>query len=342
MARDEVKVRMLEVGVCGTDRELCSFRYGTPPPGFEYFILGHESLAEVVQTGPAVETLKPGDLAFLTVRRSCADENCAACRSGRADFCTSGGYGEHGIKDLHGFMTSFVVDREQNMRRVPDRLRDVGVLLEPLTIAEKAFLEVAVIQRRLPWRKRHTRALVLGAGPIGLLGAMLLANAHFETYVYSRSPAPNPKAYIAEAIGAQYISSQLESVEAVRERIGDVDLIYEAMGAPQTAFDAMELLGPNGVFVFTGVPAPERGVKPDAHRILLNLILNNQVVLGTVNAGPDACDAAAHDLGIMYDRWPEALCSMITGRYAIEDFREAISGGPGTIKNVVALEDSRL
>ena len=340
-APDEVKVRIIEVGVCGTDRELCAFHFGTPPPGFDYFVLGHESLGEVVETGAAVETLKPGDLAFISVRRPCAHQDCAPCRSGRPDFCATGGYAEHGIKDLHGFMTSFVVDSEQYVRRVPQRLRDVGVLVEPLTIAEKAFIQVAAIQRRPPFGNRQPRAAVLGAGPIGLLGAMLLANAHFETHIYSRSPASSLQASIAKEFGAQYISSAAEPVEAVRERIGEVDLIYEAMGAPQTAFEAMELLGANGVFVFTGVPGPDVEVKPDAHRILLNMNLKNQVVLGTINAGPDACSAAIHDIDVLYGRWPEALASMITGRYPIEAFREAISGGDCIIKNVVTLEQGR-
>ena len=147
----EVKVRILEVGVCGTDRDICAFQYGTPPVDSEYLIIGHESLGEVVEVGPEVSRIVVGDLVVLTVRRPCPHENCFACRNGRQDFCFTGDFAERGIKGVHGFMTEFVVDDEKYLNRVPRALRDIAIMTEPLTIAEKALTQVWQVQQRLPW-----------------------------------------------------------------------------------------------------------------------------------------------------------------------------------------------
>ncbi|MGH9943939.1 MAG: alcohol dehydrogenase catalytic domain-containing protein, partial [Pyrinomonadaceae bacterium] len=138
----EVKLRVLEVGVCGTDKEISTFEYGTPPADSPYLVIGHESLSEVVETGPAVSRLKPGDLVVASVRRPCPHAHCVACRTGRQDFCFTGDFSERGIKERHGYMTEFFADDEQYLNVVPGPLREVGVLVEPLTIAEKALAQV--------------------------------------------------------------------------------------------------------------------------------------------------------------------------------------------------------
>jgi glucose 1-dehydrogenase len=334
-ARSEVKLRILEVGVCGTDKDICAWAYGTPPEGSDHFVLGHESLGEVVEVGPEVADMRVGDLAVATVRLPCTDADCLPCRSGHYDFCATGHYREHGIVRLDGFMTEFVVADRETLHPVARELRDVGVLVEPLTIAEKALLEVGEVQKRLPWGEGRHRAVVLGAGPVGLLGAMALVNAGFDTYVYSR--APKPKAAVAEAVGARYISSEETPMEQMAEQVGNIDLIYEAVGASQFAFEALKHLGSNGIFVFTGVPRGGAPVALDTERIMYNLVLKNQVVLGTVNAGPEAFERAVRDIGVFAARWPAALRSMITGRFPIEEFRDPVMGRAGGIKNVIAI-----
>lgn len=136
---DQVTLRVLEIGICGTDREICSFEYGTPPQGDDYLVIGHESLAEVVEVGSAVNRLQVGDLIVPTVRRPCVHLECLACRSGHHDYCYTGDFSERGIKEAHGYMTEYVVDHERYMNLVPPDLREVAVLTEPLTIAEKAL-----------------------------------------------------------------------------------------------------------------------------------------------------------------------------------------------------------
>ena len=177
----DVKLRILEAGICGTDREITSFQYGTPPANSPHLVIGHEALGEVTDVGSGVTGLAPGDLAVLMVRRPCPHDCCAPCRRGRPDFCITGDFTERGIKGAHGYMTEFVVDDQRYVVKVPKELREVAVLLEPLTVAEKAAEQVRALAARLPGELKNDpsniRAVVLGAGPIGLLGAMKLVNA---------------------------------------------------------------------------------------------------------------------------------------------------------------------
>lgn len=343
----EVKLRILEVGICGTDREIREFEYGTPPAGSDYLILGHECLAEVVAVGSGrLERLSVGDLVVPMVRRPCPHAHCASCCAGRQDFCYTGDFTERGIKGAHGFLTERVVDEESYLHRVPGSIRDVAVLVEPLTIAEKAMQQVWDVQERLPWASRTDpsrgpghghRGLVLGGGPVGLLGAMVLVSRGFETFVYSREPETGPKAAVVAGFGARYISAGTHSVSELHDVAGAIDLVYEATGASRLAFEVLDLLDANAVFVFTGVPGRKTPVQVDTDRIMRNMVLMNQVVFGTVNAGPPAFQAAIRDLEIFLERWPRSLESIITGRYPMESYEALLSGEAGGIKNVIRI-----
>lgn len=345
-AASQVKIRSLEVGVCGTDREICTFVYGAPPDGFDYLVLGHESLGEVVEVGAGVSHLKPGDLVVPSVRRPCGHESCLPCREDKQDFCFTGDFTERGIKMTHGFMTEYYVEEEKFLTYVPAELRDVAVLVEPLTVAEKGLAQVRKVQERLPWVAPGTppnrigggkTAVVLGAGPVGILGAMVLLINGFKTFVYSRSKAPNPKAELVESIGAKYISSETETVDQLAERVGSIDLVYEAVGKAKISYDVLRILGLNGIYVFTGIPAPKPAIDVEADLIMRNLVLKNQAVVGTVNADREAFEGAIRDLGIFLKRWPAAVRSLITGRYKIEQYRDLLLGRATGIKNVIAL-----
>ena len=342
-----VKLRMLDVGICGTDREICGFEYGTPPRGSDYLVIGHESLGEVVEVGRGVTRVKVGDIVVPTVRRVCPHDHCVACRAGRQDFCFTGDFKERGIKEAHGFMTEIVVDDEAFMNVVPRYLRDVAVLAEPLTTAEKALMQVFEVQQRLPWACPTTkntadnhchRAVVLGAGPVGLLGALALANAGFETFVYSRTGSGGPdKVKLVESFGGRYVAAETTPISQLAETVGSIDLVYEAVGASQTAFEMLKVLGVNGIFVFTGVPGRRGPVEVDTDALMKNLVLKNQLVFGTVNAGRDAYEAAIRDLGTFMERWPDAVRGLITGRYPMEAHADLLLGRPSGIKNVLAI-----
>jgi glucose 1-dehydrogenase len=341
----EVKLRMLEVGICGTDREIARFEYGEPPAGSDYLILGHESLGEVVEVGPAVDSLAVGDLVVTMVRRPCPHAECLPCRTGHQDFCVTEDYTERGIKGLHGFMAEYVVDEAQYMSVVPREIREIAVLVEPMTIAAKARFQAAKILQRLPWfdprRIRNPndmtyRALVLGAGAVGLLGAVALRNLGFDTYVYNRAPGPNPKSELVESIGAHYVSEG--DLREFAYLIGHVDLVYEATGASQLAFRAMQVLGANSIFIFTGVPALGAASSIDTDAIMRNAVLKNQVILGTVNAGKEGFEAAIGALDAAAQRWPDAMQALISGRYPLDAYRDLLLGQSGGIKNVLTFE----
>ncbi len=343
----EVKLKILDVGVCGTDRHICAFAFGTPPPGSDYLIIGHEALGEVIEVGEGVQHLKVGDLVVPVVRHPCSDPGCRACRAGRQDFCFTGTYTERGIVGLHGYMTEMVVDDAHYLNPVPADLRDVAILTEPLTIAEKAFSQVWQIQQRLPWLYegvsanepgRGLKAVVLGAGPIGLLGAMYLVTAGFETYVYSRSPVPNNKAAAVEGIGAAYISSETTPIEEFTAMVGTFELVYEALDAAPLSVEVLRLLGRNGVFVFTSVPDERKLFGIDASQALHNLSMKNQVVVGTVNAGPATFPAAIEHLAMFRQRWPQTLQELITARYPVARYADVLVGRAGGIKNVITFD----
>jgi threonine dehydrogenase-like Zn-dependent dehydrogenase len=343
---DQVMARMLDVGICGTDREICTFEYGTPPPGDDHLVIGHESLAEIVHVGSAVERLQAGDLVVPSVRRPCPHPGCRACRSGHQDYCYTGDFSERGIKEAHGYMAEYVVDQEQYMNVVPPGLREIAVLAEPLTIAEKALAQTFwMMQHRPPWLDPRTpagergeglSALVLGIGPVGLLGAMKLATAGFTTYVYSREVPPNPRIDLVDAIGATYVSSQTTTFPSLAAQLGNIDLVYEAVGSSHFALQALQALGANGIFVLTGVPGLQALTEADPAHLMRNMVLKNQVLLGTVNAGPEAFASALRNLDVFRQRWPAVVPTLIAGRYPPEQAPDLILGRPTGIKSVIA------
>ncbi|MCW5889717.1 MAG: glucose 1-dehydrogenase [bacterium] len=342
----QVKLRILEVGVCGTDREIAHFQYGTPPAGSEWLVIGHESLGEVVEVGPDVQGLAPGDLVVPMVRRPCPHPTCLACTAGRQDFCYTGDFTERGIKGRHGFMTELVVDEARYMNPVPRALRDTAVLVEPLTIAEKALIQLWQVQERLPWAcpvvpgqapgHCHT-AIVLGSGPVGLLGALALRAADFDVHVFSRAAAPNPASELLAQVGAHYVSAADEPIAALAQRLGNVDLVYEATGAAQIAFDTLAVMGANSVFIFTGVPGRRGPITIDADGLMRDLVLKNQMVFGTVNASREAFAAAIRDLGVFEHKWPGVVRRLVTAHWPVTAFRDLLLSDPAGIKNVVSL-----
>jgi threonine dehydrogenase-like Zn-dependent dehydrogenase len=249
-------------------------------------------------------------------------------------------------------MTEFVVDSERNMHVVPPELRDVAVLTEPLTIAEKAKEQVQLLQRRLPWLNpdlpmvaqatRKLYGVILGAGPVGLLGAFVLASIGGEIYVYALPPAPNPASAIVEAVGATYVSKGQVTEEQRKELLGNVDLVYEATGVSSLAFEAWRILGPYSTFIFTGVPGHHPPIEVDTDTLMRNIVLKNQVIIGTVNADSKAFDGAIRDLGVFNQRWPDALRSIITSRSPIEDAQDMLLGKTGGIKNVISFEPASI
>jgi threonine dehydrogenase-like Zn-dependent dehydrogenase len=339
VSRTGVKIRILEVGVCGTDKEICSFEYNFPPPrGCDYLILGHESLGEVVEVGPEVTTVAPGDLVVAMVRRPCLNPACQACLSDHQDFCSTGSYIERGIKEMHGFMTGFVVEDEKYVCKLPNELREIGVLTEPLTVAEKALLQLEAVQSRLSWWKFGGTAVVLGAGPVGILGAMALRTRGYRTLVYSREPESDPRAGLCAAMGVEYASTATTTVDQFAKHCGNIDVVYEATGYAPLSFQMLQHLSPNGVFIFTGIAGKRPPLPLDTDRMILNMVLKNQILLGTVNASRQAFENAIADLTVFQRQFPQAIANVISRRYTIDQHQDLLFGRAGGIKNVITLE----
>ncbi len=334
-----VKLKVLEVGICGTDREICTFEYGEAPPQSPYFVLGHESFCEVIEVGSGVQQIKPGDLAVLSVRRPCP-EMCPACRVGRQDFCYTGDFKERGIKKLHGFMTELIVEDQQYVYTVPRELREIAVLTEPLTVTEKAFDQLSTVRERMPWHDRASNsstrnALILGAGPVGLLAAMKMVLEGFNTFVYSLGKGDAAKEKIMKDIGVTFIPAEdVKASDVLSPCGGHVDVVIEALGAATVSFEVLQALEQNAIFIFTGVPGRKAPIPFDLSDLMKELVLKNQLVFGTVNAGPAHFRSSIADLERFNVRFPQAVRGLITARIAMEQFAGPIDQPVG-IKNVI-------
>jgi threonine dehydrogenase-like Zn-dependent dehydrogenase len=331
----EVLLRVIEVGICGTDREIFAFEHGAPPPGASELVLGHEALAEVIEVGPDALWARAGDLVVPMVRRPCPNPRCAACRAGRPEYCATGEFSERGIVHADGFLSEYVVEDERYLVPVPHILEDVAVLVEPLSVVAKAAEELAAMHARFGFDIPRPRGLVLGAGPVGLLGAMTLRADDVATYVFSREAEDSARAELIRSIGATYVSAARTPLERLPERIGAVDDIFEAVGVAEVAFGALPMLAANGVLVMSGIPAQRGPASADLGRWMRDLVLKNQVVLGTVNAGRAAFESAVHRLEQFMVLFPDALRSLLT-RSPFDEAPDILVRGRG-IKDVIAV-----
>jgi threonine dehydrogenase-like Zn-dependent dehydrogenase len=334
----QVRLAVLEVGICGTDRDIAAFEYGEPPHGSDHLILGHEVVAEVIDTGPLVTTVNTGDLAVLTVRRPCAVPTCRACAAGRQDFCTTGEFSERGIKHAHGYLTELVVEEEQHVIPVPPQLADVAALVEPLSIAAKAAEQAQAVQQRLPWEPERGRVLVLGAGPVGMLGAIAMVVTGFDTIVYSREPADSRRADSVGQLGATYVSAEDAPLDKLPAIVGPVEVIYEAVGVAAVAFGAAQSLSPNGLLILTGIPAPTAPAAVPLDRIMKDIVLNNQAIIGTVNAGRSAFGLAIHKLEQAMYLVPDSVRAIITNRVSLDAAPDVLRE-PHGVKDIVRIRN---
>ena len=336
-----VLVRVLRVGLDGTDREINEGKYGTAPPGSDFLVLGHESFGIVEKVEANVTELAPGDYVVAVVRRPGTSPYDAI---GMSDMTTDERYYEHGISLLHGFLTEYYVDMPEYLIRIPSPLRAVGVLLEPASVIVKGIAQAYEIQRRLRiWQPR--RAAVLGAGTIGLLATLLLRLRGLEVVAMARTEPSYLNSELVEALGAHYVSTRQMTITEVSERFGPFDIIFEATGFSPLVFEAMEVLGKNGVLVLSSVTGGQRRVEVPADVITLGFVLGNKVMVGTVNANREHFEVGVRELGLAEMQYPGWLSRLLTHRVAgLERFSEAfrlLGGGARAIKvfvEVAAME----
>lgn len=323
----DVLVRILQCGVDGTDKEIIEAQYGTSPEGVDFLIIGHESFGIVEEVGENVTEFKIGDFVVATVRRACGDT--IYDKIGTYDMTTADVYHEHGINKLHGFLTEYYIDRPEYLIRVPKDLKEVAVLLEPTSIVEKGIIQAYEIQRRLKvWQPK--RAAVLGAGPIGLLAALILRLKGIETYVLARTQPPYLNSNLVKAIEARYLSTKEMSFRDISEEFGPFDIIFEATGFSPLVFEAMELLGKNGVLILSSVTGGNRRHEILADKINLSFVLGNKVCFGTVNANREHFEYGIKDLSqamLQYPNWlPRLLTHPVQGLDQYEKLVDILCG----------------
>ncbi len=318
-----VLVDTLAVGVCGTDLEIAAGEYGEAPPGESRLILGHESLGRV-REAPTDCGLAEGDLVVGIVRRP-DPEPCPSCAVGEWDMCRNGRYTEHGIKALHGFAREQYRIAPEFAVRLDPALADVGVLLEPTTVVAKAWDHIERIGRRVSWQP-HT-VLVTGAGPIGLLAALLSVQRGLQTHVLDRV-SEGRKPQLTRALGARYHSGPVADLDLAP------DVIIECTGAPSVVMEVMGLTGHDGIVCLAGVSATGRRVTVDAGALNREIVLQNDVVFGTVNANRRHYELAARALAEAEGDW---LRRLISRRVPLDRYAEALQRRDDDIKVVLDL-----
>jgi threonine dehydrogenase-like Zn-dependent dehydrogenase len=274
-----VLVKVLQVGVDATDREINEALYGNAPPGGKHLVIGHESFGQVVEVGDKVIEVKPGDFVTCTVRRP---GGSLFDKIGRNDITSEEVYYERGINLCHGYLTEYFVDDAEYVVKVPQNLKQLGVLSEPASVCAKAIEQAYLAQQRLQvWNP--LRAFVLGAGQIGLLATMMLRLRGLQVFTLATKPGPHRKSEIVEAYGATYVSTHQTSMKQLTEQVGKPDLIFEATGNAEVCFRAMEVLAHNGALIWTSITGGSHEVSLDAAKINLEWVLGNKLLVSSVN-----------------------------------------------------------
>jgi len=324
-ADGDVLVDVLAVGICGTDAEIIAGEYGEAPSGHDRLVLGHESLGRVRQA-PSGDDVAEGDLVACIVR--CPDPlPCANCAAGQWDMCSNGRYTEHGIKGLDGFMRERYRSSADRLVRVDSALGLAGVLMEPTSIVAKAWAEIDRFAERDAEKQKI--ALVTGAGPVGLLAALLGVQRGLEVHVLDQV-TDGPKPDLVRDLGAHYHSDGIESLGV------HPDIAVECTGVAPLVLGSIEVVRPNGITCLTGVSSPGRTKQVDLGGLNRALVLENNLVFGSVNANRSHWKAAARALRAADRGWLERL---LTHRVPLDDVRRAFDRGADDVKVVLQIGD---
>jgi threonine dehydrogenase-like Zn-dependent dehydrogenase len=328
---DQVAVKMIRAGLCRTDAEIGHGLFGQAPKGDQYLILGHENFGVVEDVGRSVKGLKTGDLVVSTVRRPC---RCYTCKAGDNDMCVGGGYQERGIVGRHGFMAEYYVESPQWLITIPKDTAEIAVLLEPMSVVEKGIDHAFLLQRRLDWKPKT--GVVFGGGPVGLLAAAVMRVRGLDTHVVGREPVTDRRALLVRKMGATYHSVADRTLLDVKKEMPPIDMAIEATGAAGVAFDAMQMLGRNGVLCLLSLSGGSETAEQPVERINQQLVLGNQIVFGSVNANIRHFAMGVKDFAAIEKKSPGVLKELITTRLPWDQydkwFRQRGSGIKTTLE----------
>jgi threonine dehydrogenase-like Zn-dependent dehydrogenase len=322
----DLLLRTLAIGICGTDREIAGGTYGSPPPGRDRLVLGHESLMEVIAS-PADSAIAAGDLVVGIVRRP-DPVPCPSCAIGEWDMCRNGRYTERGIKERDGYGAERVLLDAHFAVPVPESLGMLGVLTEPASVVAKAWEQIGRISwRTTAWKAR--RLLVTGAGPIGLLAALMGRQRGLDVHVYDRVQ-DGPKPALVHDLGASYHAGELEAIADLKP-----DIAIECTGASPVMLEVVGNTAPSGIVCLAGVASGGREIRLDVSGLSRSIVLENDLVFGTVNANRRHYEAAVRSLCAADPGW---LARLITRRVPLARWREAFESRPGDVKVVVEFD----
>jgi threonine dehydrogenase-like Zn-dependent dehydrogenase len=319
-------VEAVAVGVCGTDVEIVEGKYGWAPPGKSRMVLGHESLGRVVDPGPSAG-FKPGDFVVGIVRRP-DPVPCPNCAVGEWDMCRNGQYTERGIKQIDGFMSERWRIEPEYALKVDSSLGLLGVLLEPTTVVTKAWEQVVAVGQRSFWEPRTV--VVTGAGPIGLLAALVAKQHGLDIHVLDRVET-GLKPDLVRTLDAKYHTG------SVKDLGFEPDVIVECTGVGQVVVDSIRTVAPGGIVCLTGVGSGGSTVSGPAADTAAQLVLRNTVIVGSVNANKRHWYKAGEALARADRGW---LSRLITRRERPEDFTKALQRSPDDVKVVVQFADA--
>lgn len=347
---DQVLIKVISVGLDGTDREIVQDRYGVLPEAAEHMVIGHELLGEIVQAG-AESGLAAGQLVTALVRRPCGDDSCICCHAGQQDFCLTGNYTERGIRGADGFIAEYVVEHARYVVPIPHSCAPYGVLVEPQSIVEKVLNQMAVIQRRMEWRPKT--ALITGSGPLGILTALTCRTMGLDTHVWSQSGSGSVNAGLVRQCGGHYheaphranaekTSEQDErpfrsgldefvSASGIRP-----DIVWECSGHPPLAFEAMKVLNSNGIVAMLGVTSGNNRINIPIDLLNQEMVLKNKCVIGSVNASRHDFETAIRRLEDIEALFPGSLNALLTNRLSMVQVPD-LDFAKVTVKAVVDL-----
>src|SRR5438477_8895469 len=326
-------MRVLEVGIDGTDTEINNGEYGEAPPGSYVLVIGHEALSVVDAVGRGCRASRP---ATSSCRPFAARTPAQIARPARA-ICASSATTPSAASRAHGYMSDYYSEKPEFMVKIPTALRKFAVLLEPLSIVEKATGQAWKIQQRLLWQP--TRAVVLGAGPIGILCAILLRLRGLEVHAYAKSAPDSLQGRILNELGASYRSVDDHPVLGIKDELGQIDFILEGTGNSTVAFQAIAQVGTNGVICLTGVSAGNRNVEIPADVINLQIVLGNRVAFGSVNANRRYFEAGAEHFQQAEQRWPGIFDRLLTRRVPFAEFKSALDRRHEDIKTLLTIAE---
>lgn len=316
MNNDQVLVRMVRSGICGTDTEINAGAFGDAPSGCDYLILGHENFGQIERVGSSASRFKKGAFVVATVRRPC---DCLNCAGGESDMCLKDEFTERGIRRQHGFLTEYYTEHEDFLIEIPPHLREVAILIEPYSIVAKAMWQGWKIQERLIWQP-HT-ALVTGAGTIGLLAALALRARGLDVVICARSKPGTLNSMLAQEAGITYVSLQETPLDQIPKLLGNrIDIIFEASGNGPTAMKTLQLITTNGIVLLNSVTSAAHPVTLDADHVNMRMVLGNMLAVGVVNANRKYFELGVQAFEDFQARFPGILERMLTRRVALDEF----------------------